>query len=66
LELTVAEAGDCSAICAKLVGCTHGPWDTEQDCRDACEAAIEDDTAARTYRCAAKATSCTKIKRCGK
>jgi hypothetical protein len=65
-ELPVAGEGDCSAICAKLLRCKHGPWDNEQDCRDACEAAAEDDTASRTYLCAAKGTSCAKIKLCGK
>jgi hypothetical protein len=65
-ELAVADGGDCPAICAKLLRCKHGPWDNEQDCRNACEAAVEDDTASQTYHCAAKATSCSKLQLCGK
>jgi hypothetical protein len=65
-ELGVASEDDCAAICAKLLRCQHGPWDTEEDCRDACDGAIDDATSSRTYRCAAKATTCAKLKRCGR
>jgi hypothetical protein len=65
-ELPAAAEDDCVAICAKLIRCKHGPWDTNADCVDACEGAREDETASKTYRCAAKATTCAKLKRCGR
>lgn len=64
--LPVVSDGDCVAVCSKLLQCGHGPWDTEAECRDACEAAVEDNTSGKTYRCVAKATTCAKVKRCGR
>ena len=65
-EMPAAAEGDCPAICAKLIRCKHGPWDTLADCVDACEGAVEDEVASKTYRCAAKATTCATLKRCGR
>lgn len=66
VALGAVPEGDCPAICSKLLGCKHGPWDSQADCLDACEGALEDEGASKTYRCAAKATSCAKLKRCGR
>jgi tetratricopeptide (TPR) repeat protein len=56
--------GDCEKICAKLLRCKEGPWDTAEDCSAACEGAQEDRIASRTYRCVARAKSCSAVARC--
>lgn len=56
--------GDCEKICAKLLRCKAGPWESAEDCSAACEGAQEDRIASRTYRCVARAKSCSAIARC--
>lgn len=65
-ELPIAEVGDCPAICAKLLRCKAGPFDTASDCGDACEGAIDDRRTAKTYRCVAKAKDCAHVTTCAK
>lgn len=64
--LPLAEVGDCPAICAKLLRCKAGPFDTRSDCSDACEGSIDDRKTAKTYRCVAKAKNCAHVKSCTK
>ena len=64
--LPLAEVGDCPAICAKLLRCKEGPFDTMSDCSDACEGSIDDRKTAKTYRCVAKAKDCAHVKTCTK
>jgi hypothetical protein len=65
-DLPVAQAGDCPAICAKLLKCKAGPFDTSEDCTAACEASLDDGVSAKTYRCAARARSCAAIAKCSR
>jgi hypothetical protein len=62
--LPIVEEGDCPAICEKLLRCKQGPWKKPADCQDACEASNEDAISGRTYRCVAKAKSCSRMKKC--
>jgi hypothetical protein len=64
--LPVDEVGDCPAICGKLLRCKEGPFDTLNDCSDACEGSIDDRKSAKTYRCVAKAKDCAHVKTCAR
>lgn len=62
--LPVVEEGDCPSICEKLLRCGQGPWRNPVDCQDACEASNEDAISGKTYRCVAKAKTCSRMKKC--
>jgi hypothetical protein len=65
-KLPRVEIGDCPAICEKLQGCKAGPFDSVSECATACEAAIDDPTSAKTYRCVARATDCKRVGSCAR
>ena len=59
-------AGDCAAICDKLLACKAGPWSSKEECGPACEAANEDPVAGKTYRCVAQGKDCAAVNRCAR
>jgi hypothetical protein len=65
-KLPRVEMGNCPAICEKLQGCKAGPFDSVSECTTACEAAIDDPTSAKTYRCVARAADCKKVASCAR
>jgi hypothetical protein len=65
-KLPRVEMGNCPAICEKLQGCKAGPFDSVSECATACEAAIDDPTSAKTYRCVARAIDCKKVGSCAR